>query len=439
MSEQWVVRWRLQVSPEAVLPGIWRLRQGGFVAHAQVPDPTRLHVPGKRRHYKTVFAVLRDVETAKDALDWLEAEKKRAADPNLNPIPTWKDFALALFERKVATGDLQSASGIASFKDTIDNIIRTAAWASLRVTDVRHRQIHDWRDALPTCTWKRVAKSKKTGAFHTTTTGTYGPRTMNKMLVVARLVWKAAVVRFELARNPMDGITGFSTKTAKTYSKEQPNALNPRTEIADFLARVKHRFPQWYCFILMGFVLGQRPSTLRPLRRKGPYADIDLVAKKLYIRRSNSLGQAIMDTTKTGNELELCLPDELVEVITEHIAMLNMRPVTRESEFLFPSPFSGRMISKAALNRPFIEIAKEMRLTKHLSPRSMRRTYQDLADEAKLRAVTAMAVSGHRTIRMKHLYSTAHDDEVREGISKVIGLATAKSGASDGANHEKAS
>lgn len=206
-----------------------------------------------------------------------------------------------------------------------------------------------------------------------------------------------------------------------------------------FLARVKHRFPQWYCFILMGFVLGQRPSTLRPLRRKGPNADIDLVAKKLYIRRSNSLGQEIMDTTKTGNELELHLPDELIAVIDEHMTMLDMRPVTRESEFLFPSPFSGKMISKAALNRPFREIAKEMGLTKKLSPRAMRRTYQDLADEARLRAVTAMAVSGHRTLRMKHLYSTAHDDEVREGISKVIGLATAKSGSSNEADHEKAS
>ena len=84
-------------------------------------------------------------------------------------------------------------------------------------------------------------------------------------------------------------------------------------------------------------------------------------------------------------------------------------------------------------------MGKEMVLTKKFSPRAMRGTYQDLADEARLRAVTAMAVSGHRTLRMKHLYSTAHDDEVREGISKVIGLATAKSGSSNEADHEKAS
>ena len=60
----------------------------------------------------------------------------------------------------------------------------------------------------------------------------------------------------------------------------------------------------------------------------------------------------------------------------------------------------------------------------------MRRTYQDLADEAKIRAVAAMAVSGHKSLKMKHLYSTAQEDEVREGIAKVIDLATARRRAS---------
>lgn len=41
-----------------------------------------------------------------------------------------------------------------------------------------------------------------------------------------------------------------------------------------------------------------------------------------------------------------------------------------------------------------------------------------------------MAVSGHKSLRMKHLYSTAHEDEVRDGIAKVIDLATARRKAS---------
>ena len=65
-----------------------------------------------------------------------------------------------------------------------------------------------------------------------------------------------------------------------------------------------------------------------------------------------------------------------------------------------------------------------MGLNRKLTARAMRRTYQNLADEAKLRAVAAMAVSGHKSLRMKHLYSTAHEDEMRDGIAKVIDLAT---------------
>ena len=48
-----------------------------------------------------------------------------------------------------------------------------------------------------------------------------------------------------------------------------------------------------------------------------------------------------------------------------------------------------------------------------------------------------MAVSGHKTVAMKLHYSTAHDDEVREGIARVIDLATAKKTVLGGENHEK--
>lgn len=65
-------------------------------------------------------------------VDWLEAERRKLTEPSTNPMPLWRDFALALFARKVTTGDLQSASGIASFKDTLDNIIRTAPDRSTR-------------------------------------------------------------------------------------------------------------------------------------------------------------------------------------------------------------------------------------------------------------------------------------------------------------------
>jgi hypothetical protein len=427
MAEKWVTRWRLEVSVAPVLPGIWKLRGGGFVACAQVRDPKRRHVRGTRPKYKTVFAVLREAQTSKDALDWLAAERKRIedTDPLSLEIPIWKDFATLLVGRKISTGDIQSAAGAATYKSVLARIIATAAWANLPLNEVRHRYIQAWRDELPNMTWTRERRLK-TGEVKVVATGKYGPRSLNTWLALCAVIWKAATARFELARNPYTGVRHFSTKTARTYTREEPNALNPRTEVAEFLARFKRRFPQWYAFVIMGFVLGQRPSTLRPLRRKGPHADLDLVAKKLYIRRSNAIEQAIMDTTKTGDDLELSLPDDLIEVLKDHIAALEADPVCSKSEFLFPSRRSGKMYSKSCLKDPFRTIMKEMGLKRKLTPRGMRRTYQDLADEAKLRAVTTMAVSGHKSQEMKLLYSTAHEDEIREGIGKVIDLATAR-------------
>jgi hypothetical protein len=430
MSEKWVLRWRLQVSSRPVLPGIWKLKGGGYVASAQVADPTIPRQPGRRPKYRTLFGVLRDTVTAKDALDWLERERRKLEAPATTTEGAhqrWSDFAVSVFEKKVAAGDIESEAGVEKWRIAVANIIRTAPWALLPVDQVRNAQIQDWRDGLPGTTWE-IKRKLKSGVIKVTNRGTYGPRWLNSWLAVARVIWRVAATRFELTRNPMDGVENFSTRTTKTYTKEQPNSLNPRLELSEFLAQLRKRYPQHFAFALTGFVLGQRPSTLRPLRRRGPSADIDLVAKKLYIRRSYTVGESVMDTTKTGHDLEIALPDELVDELEAHIAVLDVHPVASKSEYLFPSLRTGGMVASTALRKPFAAVMKDMGLERKLTAKAMRRTYQDLADEAQMRAAAAMAVSGHKTPAMKLLYSTPHDDEIRAGVGKVIEIATRRAG-----------
>jgi len=428
MSEKWVTRWRLEVSQAPVLPGVWRLKGGGYVASAQVPDPKRPAAPGERPRYKTIFGVLREVQTAKEALDWLEVERQKFVQGATNPrepTKSWNDYAVSVFEGKVKAGDIESEAGVEKYRIILANIIRTAAWAQLPVDHVRHGQIQDWRDELPTLKWE-VKRELKSGVIKVLSTGTYRPRTLNTWLAIARVIWKAATIRFDLPRNPMDGIADFSTRTAKTFTKEQPNSLNPRTEVGNFLALLGRLYPQHYAFALTGFVLGQRPSTLRPLRRRGPDADLDLVAKKLYFRRSYTVGPTVMETTKTGAEPEVALPDELVDVLKVHIAQIEAHPVASKSDLLFPSLRTGEMLSSTVLRKPFAKVMGKLGLRRKLTAKAMRRTYQDLADEVQMRAAATMAVSGHKTLSMKLHYSTAHDDEVRAGVGKVIQLATAR-------------
>lgn len=144
-----------------------------------------------------------------------------------------------------------------------------------------------------------------------------------------------------------------------------------------------------------------------------------------------------MDTTKTGDDLEVALPDELVDGLAAHIAQLDAHPVASKSEYLFPSLRTGGMVASTALRKPFAAVMKDMGLGRKLTAKAMRRTYQDLADEAQMRAAAAMAVSGHKTPAMKLFYSTPHDDEIRAGVGKVIEIATAQRRAGSAANHEK--
>lgn len=427
---EWVTRWRMQVSAAPVLPGIWQLHDGGYVASAQVRDPKERRQPGRRPRYVTIFRVLREVQTAKDARDWLEAEKQRVRDrdPQARPIPRWIDFAVSHFEHRVRSRDFASAATVDTWKRVLRNIYETAPWASWPVAETRYADLQDWRDMLPTLTWK--VEQRVRGEAQVASSGRYGPRTLNTWLAIARTVWKAAVAQFELARDPAEGIQRFSTKTAKTYTVEQPNALNPRTEIAEFLARLRVMYPRWYPLTLTGFVLGQRQCTLRPLRRRGPESDLDLVNKKLFIRRSHTRGRDdvdVMRTTKTGNDLVLTLPEELVEVLRQHVAAVDASPIGPHTDLLFPSPFTGRFLSDNCLRLPWRNVLRAMGLERlNLTPRAMRRTFQDMAEEAHLRTATAMAVSGFADPAMMQHYMTAHEDEVREGIGKVIDIATAR-------------
>jgi hypothetical protein len=227
---------------------IWKLKGGGYVASAQIPDPKSKPQRGRRPKYKTIFGVLRGAVTAKEALDWLDAERRKLVErvaTSGGPIPRWSDYAVSVFEKKVAAGDIASEAGVEKYRTVIANIIRTAPWAALPLDEVRNGLIQDWRDGLPVLTWERMVKS---GSVKTISTRNYGPSTLNTWLAIARVIWKAAAVRYELPRNPMEEIKDLSTKTAKTHTKEEPNSLNPRIEIGEFLARLKKNFVQHYAF-----------------------------------------------------------------------------------------------------------------------------------------------------------------------------------------------
>ena len=99
-----------------------------------------------------------------------------------------------------------------------------------------------------------------------------------------RVILKAAVMQFELARNPMDGIKNFDT-SEHLYTEEEPNSLTVQ-EMPVFLSMMRELYPQHFAFVCLGFFLGHRPSTLRPLRRSGPTPDVLLGDGVVLVRQS---------------------------------------------------------------------------------------------------------------------------------------------------------
>jgi integrase len=334
------------------------------------------------------------------------------------PMTTFSAFAASLFTDKVKAGDIKSAAGRVKWAMVLEHHL-IPAFGPMLLDQIRHADVARWR----------VQAAEKINA------GTYSPHTANTWLEVLRVILKAAVVQFELARNPMDGIKNFDT-SEHVYTEEEPNSLTVQ-EMPAFLSKMRALYPQHFAFVCLGFFLGHRPSTLRPLRRSGPTPDLLLDEGIVLVRQSHTEGDEVMATTKTKIRQRITLPAVLVDILRWHIDTQLTTPEQKASLLLFPAE-DGRFRTRSALKKPFVTVANAIGLKKKVSPKAMRRTFQDLARAAEVKDIVTRAISGHATETMQHHYSTVAADEKKLAIAKVIELAgvrdaLARSGAQGGA------
>jgi integrase len=252
----------------------------------------------------------------------------------------------------------------------------------------------------------------------------YSPETANGWLGILRVITAARTIEYDLARDPCAGIPNFDTSTHRTYTREQPNSLTPE-EVQKFLAEMRASYPQHYAITLLAFVIGHRPSTLRPLRRSGPNCDYLPEEKLLLIRRSYTFGGKAVDRTKTKLDQTIALPEEVCAVLDWHIDTQLKNDKQKESELLFPAR-NGKFRSASSLQDPFAQVAKAIGLKKTITPKAGRRTFQDISRAAGIEQVVKKAISGHQTDAMVARYSTTGEQEMREAIGKVVDIATAR-------------
>jgi hypothetical protein len=99
--------------------------------------------------------------------------------------------------------------------------------------------------------------------------------------------------------DPTAKVDPFDTKTHRTYTFEQPNAFELE-DVGRFLHAMRVRWSEHYAMVYLGTWTGWRPSMLRPLRRRGPNADINWQTGELFGRRSHTIGNETMLGTKNG-------------------------------------------------------------------------------------------------------------------------------------------
>lgn len=184
---------------------------------------------------------------------------------------------------------------------------------------------------------------------------------------------------------------------------------------------MRDEFPQHYAMTYLGFATGLRPSSLRPLRRKGTTPDVLWDEAAILVRRSHTLGEEVMKKTKTGLRQRINLPPQVLDVLRWHVETQLETPEQIACDLLFPRN-DGGFRSESALKKAFAEVGRAIKLKKKFTPRGMRRTFNDLARAAKVESLVTKSISGHLTDRMKEHYSTVSPSEQRESIGRLLGL-----------------
>jgi integrase len=411
-KEQWVRKWNSWVNPRPELPGVYQRREGGFLVRGRAIDP-------KTGSVRQVVRNLTDLAEPEAARLWLKTEldsiRKGACRPTTREPERLATYAASLLRDKVEKRQICSSKTEEKWLITLRHLFGFADDRGTREVGIKglgdifvdkltRSDIEAWRDS-----WELRVNA-----------GTYAPTTVNEWIAVLRVITKKMKADHGLPVDPCADVEDISTKGHRTYTFEQPNSLSV-DELSTFFEIAWEKYPQHFAVILLGSVTGLRPSSLYALRRNGENADVKWEQGLILIRRSRGTKGRVMEMTKTNHDQVIKVLEFVLSVLRWHVdKQLTTRDMER-SELLFPSEVGG-FRSNSALTKPFNVIAKTMNLTKQISPKAMRRSFQDTMREAQVANVVVRSISGHLTDQMQQRYSTARGHEQEQAIARIVDL-----------------
>lgn len=429
VSNEWVKQKGYERSKEPVLPGVWKLRQGGFL------------IRGRIKSDKTgrMLEVMRSVDAPSAARARVLLEEELLALKAGPAKPTsrirFHEFATSLYEERVLGGEIRSVSTRKGWEGILrDHLLKPypEGFGDMFLDAITISDVTEWRKrcarllALGPCIpcegrgWvMRGTQRRQCAPCKGKGERSYNPRTINLWIGKLQVITAAAAERKLIPEDVAVHLKHFPTDTHQTYTEEEPNSLTPQEAVV-FLDAMWRRYPKRYAMVVLGMATGRRPSELRPLRKSGATPDLIFLPDgtgKLYIRRSHSMGDEVMEKTKTGVRLAIEMPAWLTDVLRWHIDNLPPGP-QRDGDLLFPAR-DGSLLDDCSLGYPFRVVTKEAGFSKHLTPRSLRRSYQDLQRAAQTPDIITRSISGHLTEQMQHHYSTVSGDEQRQALDRM--------------------
>jgi integrase len=251
----------------------------------------------------------------------------------------------------------------------------------------------------------------------------YERSTVNGWLRALRTLLNDAMADGLIAHNPAARVRALRERSGEAEGDEDDwaNALSP-TELDAYLRSWKALHPEHLPLIVTLVLTGLRWGEASALM----WTDIEAAETNgvLRIRRSHVRG-IVRNTTKTGKRRVVPFPPELATVLREHRQrMVEEQHPGLQGGWVFANS-AGKPKDNGALYQHNRKVLKHAGITKRVTIHGLRRTATDLLRRASVDPVTAKAIIGHTTDRMREHYSTVGQDEARAIGASLISLVPA--------------
>ena len=253
--------------------------------------------------------------------------------------------------------------------------------------------------------------------------------TVNSWLRVLRTVLSEAVSHGLIATNPAERVRALRERQDDDGDEgDWANSLSP-DELDAYLRAWRELYPEHLPLITTLVLTGLRWGEATALT----WSDVDTAepAGVLRIRRSHVRG-VIRNTTKTGKRRIVPFPPELATVLRVHRQrLIEVQHAGLVHGWVFANG-AGKPFDNGALFDKNRRVLKRAQIAKRVTIHGLRRTATDLLRRAAVDPVTAKAIIGHTTDRMREHYSTVGTDEARGIGARLVSLVPAVSASRDG-------